>query len=72
LAMNNATQASVDAIWRREADVMDYLFKSYESEQLRDLELLLQNNNIDAQVLTDYNSNKSSRNQLIAYLYARD
>jgi hypothetical protein len=72
MALNNATQASVDAIWRRESDVMDYLFKSYEGEQLRDLELLLQSNNIDAQALTDYNTNKSSRNQLIAYLYMRD
>ena len=72
MALNNATQASVDAIWRRESDVMDYLFKSYEGEQLRDLELLLQSNNIDAQALTDYNTNKSSRNQLIAYLYMKD
>ena len=64
---NQFTQGTLDQIYQRERDLMDYAFKASESEKNRHLELLIADKQEAADALRTEQANKNSRNQLLAY-----
>ena len=70
--VNAFTQTAMDQIWQRERDLMDYAFKGAEGEKNRHLELLIADKQSQNADLNRESSDKSSRNQLLAYWLFRD
>ena len=54
LEVNNMTQKTIDTIWQRERDLMDFAYKATESAKARGLELLVMDKKLlDAQIARD-------------------
>jgi hypothetical protein len=68
---NQFTQSAMDQIWQRERDLMDYAFKASEGEKNRHVELLIADKQSAADALRAESANKSSRNELLAYMLFR-
>jgi hypothetical protein len=71
LAANAFTQGTLDQIWQRERDLMDYVFKAYESEKDRAVEIVLADKKYDEyQKVRDDNEETAKWERLTRILFS--
>ena len=62
LASNSMTQATLDQVWQRERDMLDYAFKASESAENRALQIVLADKTAD-----QYADARADSNQTFMY-----
>lgn len=71
LASNNFTQSTMDQIWQRERDLMDYAFRQSESSEDRALQVFLANKSEDLSKWQSSQADDRQRKQGIGYIAGR-
>jgi hypothetical protein len=71
LAANNITQSTMDTIWQRERDIMDYSFRMSESSTDRALSVFLADKQVDLAEWQTNQASKDSTKSMFGYLAGR-
>ena len=71
LAANQMTQSTLDQVWQRERDIMDYAFRQSESATDRALSVFLADKNVDLAKWQESQASKRSNKQGLGYLAGR-
>ena len=70
MAANNFTQSTMDVIWQRERDIMDYAYRMSESSTDRALSVFLADKQVDLAEWESGQRSKDSRNEALGTIFA--
>lgn len=70
-AANSITQSTLDSVWQRERDIMDYAFRQSESASDRALSVFLADKNVDLAKWETAQANRQKNKEGIGYLAGR-